>query len=340
MGLTFSVPATVQAALRFRSGLEAAERVQSTLMAQRWLDVEDRLTESIEALAAKIIERSAGDDPPSASQLFRLERFQVLQIQVAEEIQRYIGAVESDIDQQHAAIIRQGARNALTITQLAAVDQGATIQVSLMTLNARAVENLVGAARAGTPLGDLLASGYGSAVDGIVRELTTGSALGQNPRVVARRITNSGLANGYQRMEGIARDQMIRAYRLASQEQYNSSQVVRSFTRLAAKSDRTCTACLALDGKVYPTDRLMEVHPLDRCTMVPNIRGYPNVRFQTGKEWFKTLDEAQQRAILGPGKYELYRQGRIEFEDLATIKEDDIWGPSAQPTPLKDLAAA
>ena len=161
-----------------------------------------------------------------------------------------------------------------------------------------------------------------------------------NPRETARLMTQEGLANGFSHVELVARDQQNRAYRLASQQQYAQSNVVSGFRRIASKDDRTCLACLALDGKVYETNELIEVHPTDRCSLIPVIRGFPPIQFQTGKEWFEGLPPDEQRAIMGPGRHDAYEDGLFEFEDMATVSENDVWGPSAQVTPLTELVEA
>jgi SPP1 gp7 family putative phage head morphogenesis protein len=135
----------------------------------------------------------------------------------------------------------------------------------------------------------------------------------------------------------VARDQQNRAYRTASLQQYRQSGVVTGYRRLAAKNDRTCAACLALDGREYPTDELMPLHPQDRCTMVPTVRGLPPVPYETGETWFNRQSETVQRDILGPGRYEAWQAGRFAFADLASVRENDVWGASAQVTPLREL---
>ncbi len=49
--------------------------------------------------------------------------------------------------------------------------------------------------------------------------------------------------------------------------------------------------------------------------------------------------EATQRAMLGPGAYDLYRDGTITLSDLVEIKHDPRWGPTLRRRSLKDLQA-
>ena len=91
------------------------------------------------------------------------------------------------------------------------------------------------------------------------------------------------------------------------------------------------------DGKVYAVNVLMALHPQDRCTMIPNVRGFPPMQYQTGREWFETLEPETQRRLMGPTRFDAWQDGQFEFEQLAQVRDNDIWGPSAVVTPLRDL---
>lgn len=327
-------PLVVRVAEQFRANLAASEGVQRTLMAQRWLQVENAVSHEIDLLVDKAYyhNRELKD-----WEVFQMERYQSLNAQVTREIQRYIEDAETLIDEGSRAQVVQGATNARTLTQLAGQDVGRTLQVDLMRLNPSAVENVVSIARAGQPLGDLMSLAYGEASDGMVNELINGIALGRNPRDTARRMRVDGLSRGFAHTELVARDQHNRAYRAASQRQYQESGVVGRFIRLAAKNDRTCLACLALDGEVYDVEALMEVHPQDRCTMVPWPNGIPRVTFQTGAEWFAGLPSDRQRAIMGPSRHDAWLAGDFQFSQMATRRENATWGPSAIVTPVRAL---
>ncbi len=147
------------------------------------------------------------------------------------------------------------------------------------------------------------------------------------------------MAQGYNHILLVARDQQIRNYREMTRTIYARSDVVSQYVRLAANNLRTCLACLALDGTIYETSELMAIHIQDRCSMVPVVAGFPPPRFQTGEEWFLKQPEAVQRQMMGPGKYEAWKNGRFSFSQLVTVVDNETWGPSAQVTTLTDLAA-
>ena len=331
-------PLVVQVADDFRAALIAAEQTQSAVIAQKWLSVENTLQIAINELAE---EAFSGGTGLSVSQIFKLRSWAVLSVQVTAEITRFLVDIEPQLNAAHAVSATSGAMDAFTLTQLAIEQVGAgALDVTPMRLNTAAVENLVAIARAGQPLGDLMSLAYGDAADGMLNELIEGSALGLNPRETARLMTQEGLVRGFSHVELVARDQQNRAYRLASQQQYAQSDVLSGFQRIASKDSRTCLACLALDGTLHETSEFIAVHPTDRCSMIPTVRGFPPVQFQTGKEWFDGLAPDQQRAIMGPGRHAAYQDGLFEFEDMAKVSENDVWGPSAQVKPLAELVEA
>jgi SPP1 gp7 family putative phage head morphogenesis protein len=331
-----TTPLVVQLVGQFQADLTAAEGVQQALMAQRWIGVERALGREIEQAAEAAYRQLRRSGPVKEWQVFELARFKVLQAQAVREISRYLADAEVDIGSGQRAAVRRGVQDALDLIN-AVVGGRSGVRVTLTNLNAAAVENLAALARAGQPLEELMSLAYGKASQGMAQELINGLAMGLNPRETARRMRVEGLSKGFAHTGMVARDMQLRSYRMAQQQQYQESGVVKSFTRIAAKNGRTCKACLALDGTVYPVDDFMPLHPQDRCALIPNVDGMPRVTFQTGEEWFRSLDKQEQRKIMGPGFHEAWEAGKFEFKDMATCVNNQTWGPSAQVTPLKEL---
>jgi 8-oxo-dGTP pyrophosphatase MutT (NUDIX family) len=271
-------------------------------------------------------------------QLAQLRRYVRLLVQVQAEIARFTGQTAAPIiEQLQADAAYEGIQNALTMIEASVSSAGgSTVDLAFDQLNTAAVENIVAIAGAGRPLGDLLQAAYPLSANGITNELVYGTAKGQNPRKTARSIIENGLAQGLNHMLLVARDQQVRAVRESARQQYARAGI-EGYRRLAAKQARTCLACLALDGTIWPTSELMALHPQDRCSMLPLVPGFEPVQFETGPEWFMKQPASVQKEMMGPGKYELWKAGGFEFDQLATIKPNRTWGPSAQVTTLKDL---
>lgn len=272
-------------------------------------------------------------------QLAQLQRYVRLLAQVQQQIEAFTGQTATPVIEQlrnDAALA--GIENAIAMIDATISSAGAgVIDLTFDRLNIEATQNIVAISGAGKPLGDLLQAAYPLAANGITNELVYGTAVGRNPRQTAQKIVNGGMAQALNHILLVARDQQNRAAREGTRQQYLKSGIVQQYRRRAAHQARTCLACLALDGKVYDVAELMELHPQDRCSMIPIVPGFESAQGETGEQWFNRQSEAVQREMMGPGRYEAWKRGEFEFSQLATVKDNATWGPSAQVTTLKDL---
>lgn len=78
----------------------------------------------------------------------------------------------------------------------------------------------------------------------------------------------------------------------------------------------------------------MVVH---NCTRIPVIERPGETTWQTGREWFAEQSESVQRQMMGAQRFEAWRAGKFDFDDLVTVRKNSVWGDSAQPTPLHKL---
>lgn len=207
------------------------------------------------------------------------------------------------------------------------------------------LEQFVGFAGNGSPLDEIFAE-VGNAARSALQE---GMASGIGPRATARMMRQVGQGS-YQRMETIARTEIIRASREATRQSFIDNQdVLEGWMRVCAGDARTCMVCFALHGTIHATDEIMPSHPNCRCAMVPipkplsEISGdpdAPDVRptIPTREALFATLDEDDQREVLGKSRYELWRNG-MSLSRFGAVEMDPVWGPTAVPVKLVDLGA-
>lgn len=269
-------------------------------------------------------------------QLAKMERYVTLLAQVQKEIERFTGrTAEPVIDQLSKDSAFAGIANSLNL--ISAVSGNNEIVGTFDRLGVEAVQNIVAISRGNLPLAKILTSAYPLTATAITDRLIYGTAMGWNPRKTAKSMVADGLAQGLNHVLLVARDQQIRSYREASRSQYQKSNVVKRYKRMAALQARTCAACLALDGTIYDTSSLMPLHPQDRCSTIPIVEGFPEPTWKTGEEWFSEQPEAVQRQILGKGKYEAWSQGLFNFRDVVKITDNKTWGPGAQVKSLKEL---
>lgn len=323
----------VQVMRQFKLDLLAREQMQMQEMAQRWLQVENALDANVAALAREFDELKREGKSPTRSKLYEMDRYHRLLNQLQDEIQRYEDYADRLITEKQIEWGATGIRHASTAIQVS-YEHG--VGAFFDRLPIEAIEIMAGLAGDGSPLRKLLEQSWPEAADAMTEALVRGTALGWNPRKTAK-FMRDGLARGLDRTLTIARTEQIRVYREASRQQYEYSGVVEGYYRLVAHDDRTCAACLMAEGEFYHTRDSLRDHPNGRCSTVPKVIGMPPLKWQKGPDWFLEQDEATQMKILGKSKFEAWRQGKFDLDQLVTVKHDATWGASVTPTPLRDL---
>lgn len=327
-------PLVVDVMTAHRAALLRRERTQMRAMAQQWLTVERALQSEVVRFTERV--RQDGLTPGQIrSRQFQLDRFASLLRQVQTELVRYTDYAAPLISGQQREYAATGASHAADAISAVGTQYG--VAVGFDRLPVAAVENMAGLAGDGSPLRSLLQGSFGVGADGMFNQLIAGVALGRNPRVVARMMVRDGLSQSLTRMLLIARTEQLRVYREASRQAYIHSGVVEQYKRLSAKNRRTCAACLMADGQVYDLDVPFEEHPAGRCTTVPVVAGLPPVQWQEGRDWFVAQSPDVQRSILGPGRYNAWKDGVFDLDQLVSRRENPTWGAALVPTPLRDL---
>jgi SPP1 gp7 family putative phage head morphogenesis protein len=328
-------PAVVRAAREHRDALIAKDRDQMQRMADKWAEIERTLEAQMSALANEIAVLQAQGIKVSPSRIFQMERYKALTAQAREQLRGFTGALAQEVASNQADYARDGIRDAASAVQLSLL-YNSEITASFNLLNPSAIEGIVGMTGAGTPLERLIRTAWPYAVSGLTDELIKAVALGQNPAITAQRMKN-GFGVGLDRARTIARTEQLRAYREAARAQYAASGVVGGYKRLAARSTRTCPACLFADGRVYRLESQFSDHPNGRCTLVPIVNGLKEIQWQTGQQWFNTQPRDAQIEIIGPGAYNAWRTGQIQLQQLVTETDHPTWGAGLATTPLSQL---
>lgn len=335
MGRVDDLAAQFQAALESES--IAAVRTMTDALARAL----PGLVADAERAAQHVIElKAAGKNAEAAT--FAATRARAIARQVEAEVRRLTAQLAPGLlnGQQAAVEVGLAAAEALTNAVLPEGVTLASVGVSWTRANLDAVRRLVGTTGPGSPLADLLDQVAPDAGRRVRETLTRGLLRGSNPRVVGRDLGRE-VALPAIRAETIARDQMNRAYRGASQAAYEANaDVVKGFRRLATKSNRTCPMCLALDGKRQATQELMAVHVQDRCTVVPvlDIPGIDETPAETGAQWFASQPPDVQEHILGPGGYRKFKSG-APLSSFVDEHDDPTWGPTLRRRPNSEVAA-
>jgi SPP1 gp7 family putative phage head morphogenesis protein len=266
-----------------------------------------------------------------------------LERQVESRIAEFADRAGHYIQAQQKSLVRRAVEHA---RQLAAAGMGAppagqVFEAHWHGVPARAVERLIGALQAGSPLTDLLKSLGPDAGRAVRRELINGLVMGRSTRQVAVRIR--GALNGSAvRALTIARTETFRAYREGALLAYRQNpEVVKGWQWMSALNARCCAMCVAMHGTLHQLNEHMGTHPNCRCTMVPVTvswqallgeqgAGLPDTRppkMVQGEQWFAGQGEEIQKAILGHAAFNAYKAGAIQLADLVGFGVHERWGP-------------
>lgn len=330
---------------------------------RRLIEAEDEAIKKINVAYSRALSSSLNELNKLESQIAKMEKDGADNIEIYRELEVYY---RDSIDQIKNKINKFSTDADEIVTDL----QGQTVQygnlyavdnlrarlgrppvdftLNINSLDEDALEQFVGLASDGSPLRDLfdtLSEDYGIDVE---EYLQVGILQGQNPNLIARKIKEKTYMPLY-RAQTIARTESLRAARAATIENYNNnSTLVTKYQRICTADIRTCPACWALHGQEYELNQEMPSHPNCRCVIVPvtpswaEITGDPSIeddesdKIPTRDDLFNKLSDKQKLAVLGPDRYELWKQG-TSFDDFVTIDINPDWGPTTSITPLREL---
>lgn len=319
-------PEIIRAMREFRALLDARDEKALRALARRWTQLERTLEAQIELLAEEAAKRAAAGELVSRDMVYRWGRYERLLEQLQTETGRFATDASRLITAEQRAQAQLGLEHSAAL-----VWKMEPWAVGLFdVLPVEALEYMIGLVGDGSPLRSYLTKVYPQAAEGMLDALVKGAGLGWGARKTAAEMRNGG-AVGLRTAMNTARTETLRVYRQASLTQYQATGIVEGDVRLAAKSTRTCAACLMLDGEWFPLSTPFEEHNQGRCTPVPSLRDHKaTMAWQTGRAWFEGQAPDVQKQILGPGLYDAWRAGKIGLGDVPVLHEDLTWGNAWQ----------
>lgn len=326
----------VKLARRFKRELKNREDAQVGELLSAWIDSEKRLDAEITLLARQISDIIASGGQLTGGQIVRATRLPQLLQQLRAEIDRYSrDSFAPKVANGQRELFTRGVDDAIQMLETS-IDTPIRTLAGFVSVHPSAFETLVGLAADGTPLANLLAESFGAARVFIGRTLSSAISLGWNPRKTARAI-QSGVRIPADRALTIARTEQLRAYRIASHEQYQKSGVVIGYKRLSAHDDRVCPACIAADGMFLGLDKDFQSHVNCRCVAVPVVSGEDHPNWLSGEDWFATQSKDTQQTILGPTRYEAWSSGTASLKDFMKLDKNSVWGDAIITKPIKEM---
>lgn len=309
----------------YQARLDAREAAAINHLIEMWERIEGDIVADLESLITSLEARGEGI---TETALLRMERYRRLLTQLDDLYSQL--AEEGLVEIRRSMIDAAGLGEIMAQAVLAGITGEGR---AFGRLPVEALTQLTALTQPGGPLRKILEDAYPLAANALTKQLISNVGRGKNPRSILAFARKQGLVAGLDHILLVSRDQSVRAFRQASQASYANDPNVIGYKRMAARQTRTCPMCLALDGTLYPTDELMPVHPQDRCTMIPVLRGFPATNWKSGRTWFNEQTPAIQQKMLGPERYRLFKQG-TPLTDFVTTGNHETWGPSLKLRPL------
>lgn len=194
------------------------------------------------------------------NQLFKLEAYRKFLIDSKYQVQMFSAYSETVISQGQV-------RNALLGLELGQKMLNG-LGVTFTNLNVSATNVMIGMTSDGTPLKELLMKSYPETVQRLTNTLIEGTAMGKNPKVIAR-MMKEDMNGNLNRAFTIARTEELNAFRESNRQQLEASGFVDEW-EWSAESD-ACDICAENDGKKFPITEQMDTHPNCRCGMLPVV---------------------------------------------------------------------
>jgi SPP1 gp7 family putative phage head morphogenesis protein len=325
----------IDLAEKLRADLLKRDAAAMKRVVEAYQQVYDRVQLDTEALINKII---ASGGEMTKGQVQRLAQYKQLMRTIEGEVDDFGVWFKLNTRQEAAALIAKAGQDAkLLMAEALAGD--ARVLATIQSLNPRVIESLMGFLDSNGELWKYWSRGEAGTQTAakIAQTIIENIGMGKNPNAWKGALAEA-MGSTLTSALRTSRTIQLWSYREANRANYQANnQVVKGWQWLAELDELTCEACIALHGKIFTNEEPMEGHWNCRCTVVPITIFSDTNEIQRGEDWFNQQTPQRQEAILGPGKYEAWKDGKFEFSQLAQHSEDKTFGQMWTATPLKDL---
>jgi len=326
------MPDVLTLAAKLRAALDAGNADAIKRLVTAYQNLYRRLEGDIDALTLAI----GNLESPKESQVVRLGQYSRLRDDLWDEMDKYQGFLDFELRSTVEDALELGARDAkLLVEEMLAGND--VVVTGFRTLNPEVIKTVLGFFDPEGPLYKRLSQYSSLSVERVAQAILNGVGLGQGPKVIAKNITRA-LGMSLTDAMRMTRTVQIYSYREANRASYiaNSDVVKGWIWNSALIPGRTCMSCVKMHGTEHPLSEPLNDHYNGLCTMLPLTIGSANPVKEGGEEWFNKQSEATQRAMMG-NKYQAWKEGKFDFEQLSTTRPDDVFGEMRTETPLKDL---
>lgn len=313
-----------ETALRQRNELASQDEANFKLIEDAYSLMYERLQGDIDALTLAIADMEDGDDVEDLPQYRRLVR------NAEKELNKFTTVLETLLGAAGIAALTLGLAHSAELVNLSTAGGFVGVEPAFMRTLLKYLEP-------GGKLYARLSELTGAVVDKVITVIVEGVSLGMNPQAIAPLIMSAfggGLTDALRMMRTL----QLYSYREAARANYiETNGIVTGWVWFAELDNDVCLSCVAMHGTIHPLEETLNDHHNGRCAPLPYIPEFGNPVEQTGEEWFNSLSPAQQKNMMGEGKFEAWKKGQFTFDKLSHEVENDVYGLMRTETPLKDL---
>lgn len=285
----------------------------------------DRISPQIE-----LIIRRLGDEPTQAQINKAIADIQKL---LEAQMTGFAGYIENSLPEFESNSIQMGLSQSLLILSLFGIE-GETPADAVSILGTMLAPN--------SPLYKRLQM-YGAyhadSISQALKDIITNTlSTGQGQSLIANLMRQAELiiTNALADAIRLVRTSMLYAYREATRLNYSVNGVTQ-WQWFAQLDDRVCMSCVVMHGTIHSIDESLNDHHNGRCAMIPIVDGELLVEENAGQTWFNGLGQAQQKVMMGKGRYEAWKSGNFELPAISTFYNDAVYGQMRREASLKDL---
>lgn len=349
-------PTAIDAAIKYRNQLARQEADTFERMARIYSRIALTVADELQGLADEIAEAAVTAKQLDRKKILSFERLQRILRQVESRVSEFGGTVADEVILAQSRAIQLGNTGAIELIEKSfppgLPDEARKAIVGSFTrLPADAIESAAGLLAEDSPLTVKLRRDFGEAVrEQVERHLLDGMGIGQNPRVIARRLARNlegSLGTGLNWAMTTVRTAQIKSYQLANHLAYQANpNLVKGWIWHSALDSRTCLSCIAKHGQEFPVSETLRDHHRGRCAPLPQTITFRDLGIDVderreppvkGEDWFKGQSKADQLEMMGRARWDAWQADEFKFSELSRTYDDEVYGELFREASLKDL---
>lgn len=338
------------AANNFKRKLAINDDKALNLMISHYKEQYKFLRPKFDKFIKRIEDAKAAGTPLKINDIIQSQQYKLLIEETTGRLDIYLSRAGKIIKSQQLLGITQGVDDAYKMLNIALpIPNDLKNDIHLYKLNSKSFENMIGTMENGEPIDKLLSKIPQTVSNEIKQTMLIGIETGIHPATIAKLIDRT-LGSPLQNTMTVCRTEYMRAYRKTAHDTYLQNE--RVLNNWAWKSGtNSCLACLLMNGTIHPLKDNLESHPRCRCIQLPITKTwkelFPNINTENIKETriipekgideFKKFSKEKQKQLLGPTKYKMYEDGKLNLDNLVKIKSNSTWGDNPIIRPIKEL---